>query len=92
MYKLSRAELAEMGSVITQLRQASESHKKQADKLQAIYNSCLCEDAQSEEPTQLVISPNRSRRVEDDEMVTIIALYSEEGEDHGSIPYVPRPY
>ena len=88
---MSRAELAEMGSVITQLRQASESHKKQADKLQAIYNNCLCEDKNSNEPTQLVISPNRPRRVEDEEMLTIIALYTE-GEDHGSIPNVPRPY
>jgi hypothetical protein len=91
MYKLSRAELAEIGSIISGLRQASELHKKQADKLQAIYNKCLCEDKYSDEPTQLVISPNRPRRVEDDEMVTIIAMYAE-GDDYGSVPNVQGSY
>ena len=92
MYQLSREELAEMNSIIGELRKASKTHAAQADRLQAIYDRCSGDDMRRPMHMKPPGHHKSSMHHEDDEMVTIIALYANEGEGYGSIPNVPSPY
>ena len=92
MYQLSREELAEINTIIGELRKASKLHAGQADRLQAIYDRCSGDDMRRPMHMKPPGHHKPPMHHEDDEMVTIIALYANEGEGYGSIPNVPSPY
>ena len=92
MYRMTRAELAEMHTIIGELRKASKTHAAQADRLQAIYDRCSGDDMRRPMHMKRPMHHKSSMPMEEQDVVTIIALYADEGESYGSIPNVQGSY
>ena len=93
MYTLDAMDMSEISSIIAELHKASNTHKKQAHRLQAIYDRCTGVEAPNVPPGAPHMRPVKEHGHKkhhmkspygkplhhgEEDIITIIALYADE--------------